>query len=363
MNRIGVFGATGQTGRLICQLLLEKEDVEVLACARTPEKLLKLQTSLDSLGTRLSTQVVDVHDSANVDSVLDKVDLIVGATSQWCDGPVLAARAAESSTNYCGIYLSNSEKWKRLRKLHDVCLERGVTIVDDCGTHPGLPAVMIRWISTRTPLRAAWVGGKFDLEWDSLGLTDETVADFVSEIETADPSVFSQGSWKKGYRLTRQFDFGVGQGPETCTPMLMEEIREVVETEPLDSTGFYIAGFGPLFDKAIIPLGILLSKFNRRMSGNLLWWGLRRFASRPGHAIVQLDGERADVSGTVKMTISHDDPYFLTAVPVVATIRQVLTAPKPGTWTQAAFVEPDQFVAHLQSMGLRVNSEYGLNAK
>ena len=361
MKRIGVFGATGQAGRLICQLLLEMEDVEVLACARTPDKLAQLQASLDSAGTKLTTQAVDIHNSAGVGNVLDKVDLIVGATSQWQDGPVLAARAAESSTHYCGIYLSNSDKWKRLRKLHDLCIERGITIIDDCGTHPGLPAVMIRWMNKRTPLRGAWVGGKLDLEWDSLGLTDETVADFVSEIETTDPSVYAERTWKRGYRFTRQFDFGIGQGPKTCAPMLMEEMREVVETETLDSTGFYIAGFGPFFDNAIIPFSILLSKINRRMSRNLLWWGLRRFASRPGYAVVQLDGERADNAGFVKMTVSHDDPYFLTAVPVVATIQQVLTDPKPGTWTQATFVEPNTFFARLQSMGLRVRSENGLD--
>lgn len=362
MKRVGVFGATGQTGRLICQLLLEREDVEILACARTTEKLAKLQASLDSSGSRLSTQAIDLHDDAIVDGVVDEVDLIVGATSQWQDGLILAARAASSSTDYCGIYLSNADKWAQLRALHDTCLDRGVTVVDDCGTHPGLPAVMIRRIHVRTPLRSAWVGGKFDLQWDTLGLAEETVTDFVAEIETADPTVFIDGVWKRGYSLGRQFDFGAGRGPETCTPMLMEEIRELVETESIDSTGFYIAGFGPFIDYFIIPLSILLSKVNRRISRNLLWWGLRGYASRAGSAVVQLDGERADGAGPVKMTVSHDDPYFLTAVPVVATIQQVLTDPKPGVWTQAAFVEPDGFFESLQGMGLRVDTQTGTDA-
>ena len=356
MKKIAVFGATGQTGRLICQLLLDQDqDIQILACARTLEKLEKLQASLDSSGTRLTTHSIDLHNTAAVDSILGQVDLAVGATSQWQDGPALAARALEASIHYCGINLSNAEKWEQLRNMHDNSVERGISIVDDCGTHPALPGAMIRWVNQRTRLRAAWVAGKFDLQWESLGLVEETITDFIAEIENADPSVFTDGHWKKGYSNTRQFDFGTGKGPETCTPMLMEEIHEVVQTESLQSTGFYIAGFGTFIDYVIIPLSLVLSKINRKLSRNLLWWGLRRHASRPSFALVQLDGERED--GTpVKMTVAHDDPYYATAAPVVATILQALANPKPGVWTQAAFVETDAFFDSLQQMGLKVET-------
>ena len=43
MKKIAVFGATGQAGRPICQLLLEEQEYEVIACSRTPEKLDKLK--------------------------------------------------------------------------------------------------------------------------------------------------------------------------------------------------------------------------------------------------------------------------------------------------------------------------------
>ena len=357
MKRIAVFGATGHAGRLICKLLLGLEDFEVVACSRTREKLAKLQASLGPSSSRLSAETVDLHRVADLDRVLGQVDLVTGATSQWQDAPALAARAAESSTHFCGIYLSNHQKWQQLRELHDTCVERGVMVIDDCGTHPGLPAVMIRWMNERTPLRAAWVGGKFDLEWNALRPSEETVSDFVSEIEMADPSVFTDGHWKRGYSLMREFDFGKGRGPVACTPMLMEEIREVVETGSLDSVGFYIAGFGPLMDYVLIPLSMALTKVHRRMSRNLLWWGLRRHASRPPFAVVQLDGERADGSGPVKMRVSHDDPYYATAVPVVATILQALENPKPGVWTQAAFVEPGPFFDSVQEMGLQVTTQ------
>ncbi len=130
MKKIAVFGATGQTGRLICQLLLDQDqDIQILACARTLEKLEKLQASLDSSGTRLTTHSIDLHNTAAVDSILGQVDLAVGATSQWQDGPALAARALEASIHYCGINLSNAEKWEQLRNMHDNSVERGISIV------------------------------------------------------------------------------------------------------------------------------------------------------------------------------------------------------------------------------------------
>jgi len=39
----------------------------------------------------------------------------------------------------------------------------------------------------------------------------------------------------------------------------------------------------------------------------------------------------------------------------VAAIRQMLREPRPGVWTQAAFVKPDPFFQHLQEMGVEVD--------
>ena len=280
--------------------------------------------------------------------------MIVGATSQWQDSLVLAKRAAEASTHYCGTYLSNAEKWHALRKLESICLDHETMIVDDCGTHPGLPAAMIRRIMLQTPLKAAWVGGKFDLEWSRLDLSIETATDFMSEIESTDPSLFLEGRWKRGYSHARQFKFKNSQKSNNCIPMLIEEIRELAQSGDLPSTGFFIAGFSTFFDYVIIPVSMLLNKFNRRASGKLLIWALRRFASRPRYAELKLDAEVEDSGKTVSMVISHDDPYFITAVPVVETIRQIFSSPKPGVWTQGMFVEPETFFDNLQQMGVDV---------
>jgi hypothetical protein len=137
--------------------------------------------------------------------------------------------------------------------------------------------------------------------------------------------------------------------------MLMEEIRELAQSGVLPSTGFFIAGFSSFFDYVIIPVSMLLAKINRTASGKLLIWGLKRFASRPRYAELQLETEVEDSDKPVRMVVSHDDPYFITAVPVVETIRQMLNSPKPGVWTQGMFVEPEAFFDNLQQAGIGVD--------
>ncbi len=355
IKKIAVFGATGQTGRLICRQLLENQNYEVIACARTTQKLEKLKAYLDESGDQLTIRTVDLNRSDDLDKIIKEVDLVVGSTSQWQDSLTLASSAVKASIHYCGTYLSNPEKWKQLRELNSTCLSQGTMIVDDCGTHPGLPAAMIRRVMLHTPIHSAWVGGKFDLEWDRLELSIETATDFMAEIQSTDPSLFVKGQWKRGYSYARQFKFQDSQKSNNCIPMLMEEIRELAQSGAVPSTGFFIAGFSPFVDYVIIPVSILLTKMNPRASGKLLIWGLQRFASRPKCAKLQLEAEVEGSGKTVRMMVSHDDPYFITAAPVVETIRQVLSAPKPGVWTQGMFVEPEIFFDKLKQKGIDVD--------
>ncbi len=64
-----------------------------------------------------------------------------------------------------------------------------------------------------------------------------------------------------------------------------------------------------------------------------------------------------DDERSVGLRVFHQDPYLLTAIPIAATVQQMLSAPKPGVWTQAAFVEPRPFFENLERMGLKVELE------
>ncbi len=352
--RIAVVGATGNAGRRVTRLLLEDPRAEVTACARSRARLDELVTSLGPVAGRLTTRVADVDDEARLRGIAAGADIVIGATSHAHHGPVLAACALDAGASYLGIYLSDRRKWDRLRTLHQRCVEGGAMVVDDAGCHPGLPAAMIRFASAAGALRTAWVGAKFGLDWGASGVVGDTVADFLTEVEATDPSVFVDGGWVRGYRHSRRFDFRRGGGPESCVPMCLEEIRELADSGAVPSTGFYMAGFGPLMDWGVLPTSMILARVYRPAAITLFWWGLRTLASHAQQADLILEGTRAADGSPVAMVVSHPDPYVLTAVPVVATIRQMLATPKPGVWTQSGFVEPGPFFDTLAQMGVSV---------
>lgn len=354
--RVAVIGGTGNAGRLITRLLLEDPSAEVNACARSEARLHELETTLAPHPGSLHTTVVDVERERDLVEVASSTDLVVGATSLVEHGPGLASLAVDCGASYIGVYLSDRGKWSRLRRLQGRCVERGLMVVDDGGCHPGLPAVMIRLAAEDGGLEAAWVGAKFRLRWDELGVVGETIQDFLAEVERTDPSVFVDRAWVRGFRHSRSFDFGRGEGPESCVPMCIEEIRELAESGEVDSAGFFMAGFGPVMDYGILPASIGLAKLNRRLATILFWWGLRRLASAAERAVLLLDGTRRSDGSPVRIRVSHLDPYLLTAAPVVATIRQMIAAPRPGVWTQAAFVDPTGLFRAIREMGVSVEA-------
>ncbi|MBT8477837.1 MAG: KR domain-containing protein [Gemmatimonadetes bacterium] len=352
--RVVVLGATGQTGRVISRLLLDDRGIDLVVCGRSETRLTALASALSDTGRSISMSAFDLADTSRLDSILESADAVVGATSSWRDGPRIAERAVHNGTSYLGIYMSTPEKWTRLRALQGECLKRQIAVVGDGGLHPGLPGAMIRFVNEESPLTSAWVGGKFALSWSALDLAPETILDFVSELRAMDPAIFLDGEWARGYRHARRFDFGDGGGPASCVPMCLEEVRELVNDLPeLRSAGFFIAGFGPWVDYGLLPLALALGRIHARSASRLFWWGLRRFASSEEYAALSLEGTARD-GRQINLRVSHRDPYALTAISAAAAVRQLLAAPRPGVWTQAAFVQPRPFFESMQEMGAKI---------
>ncbi len=353
---VAVIGATGNAGRPIARLLLDDPSVEVNACARSEAALADLESTIGPSPGMLRTTVADVARSDDMLRVFGSADLVVGATSRSQHGMTLAELAVETGVSYLGLYLSEPAKWDRLRTLHTRCVERGVMVVDDGGWHPGVPAAMVRAAAEHGALSEAWVGASFGLRWDEIGVASETIDDFLTELEATDPSVWVEGGWVRGFRHARHFDFGVGEEPVSCIPMCLEEMRELAGSGTLDSTGFFMAGFGPALDYAVLPLSMGVAKVKRSWGAGLLWWGLRHFGSSDDIGVLVLDGRRAESGEAVRMRVWHADAYALTAIPAVATIRQMWSNPRPGVWTQASFVDPGHFFEQLREMGVNVEA-------
>jgi len=106
-------------------------------------------------------------------------------------------------------------------------------------------------------------------------------------------------------------------------------------------------------DERLDALALALGRVSLRAASRILLWGLRQFASSSEGAALVLEGVALD-GRRITLRVSHPDPYVLTGIPAVATVRQILAAPKPGVWTQSAFVEPRHFFQDVERLGASV---------
>lgn len=156
-----------------------------------------------------------------------------------------------------------------------------------------------------------------------------------------------------------KMDFGEPFGRLYAAPMLLEEMRALPDMIPsLQETGFYITGFNWFADFLIMPLVLgaikLFPRLAMRPMGRLLFWSLRRFSSPPYGVVLQM--EASGTSGRLRVRVSHEDGYVLTAVPTVACLRQYLdgTIAKPGLYLMAQVVEPERFLVDMAEMGIGI---------
>jgi len=130
----------------------------------------------------------------------------------------------------------------------------------------------------------------------------------------------------------------------------------------LRNTGFYVGGFDPVTNYGLIPLMMVglrvLPWVSYATWGRLLCWCSRTFNRPPYGTCLHLDaqGTTAGEQVSLHLDLEHSDEYELTAIPMVATIEQMLdgTAHRPGLHYMAHLPEPDRLLRDLAAMGIQI---------
>lgn len=362
LENILVVGAYGNTGRGICRLLASRGDVKLTIAGRDATRLTALAAELRGL----SAHPIDVLplDVAHACVLPAGVDLVVNATSLTALAPAIARAAITTGADAFDTNLSSPAKWSGLRALRPAIEAAGRCVVTDCGLHPGVPGALVRWVAADgLQLLSAQVFGAFALDWQSLRFSEAAIEDFAGELASMDPSALVSGAWRRSFALQRRIDFGQEVGRRTCTPMMMEEIRELPDSMPtLRDAGFYVAGFGWAVDFVAMPACMLVAKAGgaaRMLAGRMLLSALRRWTGPDRYAVVLLDAEgRAEgAPRRVRVRVAAGDAYALTSACVVAAVEQWLQGRRPpGLWTQAAYVVPGEFFRRIGELGAAVSA-------
>jgi saccharopine dehydrogenase-like NADP-dependent oxidoreductase len=338
---------------------------------------LAAQLNRDFKGDRVVGMRVDASQPACLARAFEGVDFVIVASSTTGYTQQVAFAALAAGIDYLDVQFSR-EKLRVLRSLQNEIEQAKRCFITEAGFHPGLPAALVRYVSQCfDQLHVARVASVIKIDWRNVFLSPSTAEEFVKEMMEYECLFYKGGVWRKarwaGMMDYRTFDFGGVFGEQYAVPMMLEEMRAIPDMFPsIRETGFYIGGFNWFVDWLVLPFAMVALRIspNRAVKpmSRLMDWGLKAFARPPYGVILRVEarGEKKGRDTEANISLSHQDGYMFTAIPVVAYMLQYLEGRirKPGLWMMGHLVDPDRLVLDMQRMGIKMsgpNNKGGFN--
>lgn len=358
MSTILILGGYGYTGKLLAKHLLAQTDVQIVIAGRSVEKAKAFADALNN--PRVSIRQADASNFESLTHALAGVTLCLVAAPVTHHAETVVRACLAARVDYLDVQFS-SQKLKALRAAEADITQAGLCFVTEAGYHPGLPAALIRYAAsklsvTESALTAGYLNMK-NIPYSEA--VDELMEGFIEY----QAQVFKNGAWTKPTSWDMQtFDFGEDIGKRACYSMFFEELRGIPEMYPtLKDAGFYISGanwFTDLLVTPIVFLGLKIApKRGLRPLGKLMWWGMGK--SKPPYVValkVEAKGQLDGVHAHANVRVAHPDGYELTAIPVVAYLKQYLdgSARKSGVHMMGHLADPARLFDDMQKMGAQV---------
>lgn len=358
MATILILGGYGYTGKFLAKHLLTYTDVNIIISGRSLQKASAFTAELDS--PRASAGYADASDKKSLLQALQGVTLCLVAAPTTHHADTVIRACIDARVDYLDVQFAAS-KLTALYAAKGEIEQTGLCFITEAGYHPGLPAALIRYAATKIDILESAVTAGY------ISMKNIPYSDAVDELMEAfleyQAQVFENGAWTtpSSWRM-RSFDFGPDIGNRLCYSMFFEELRDLPDMFPaLKETGFYISGTNWLVDLLMMPLifvGLKLApKRGIRPLGKLTWWAMGK--TKPPYFIalkVEAKGQKDGQPAQVEVRVAHPDGYEITAIPVVAYLRQYLDASaRPcGVHMMGHIAEPIRLFRDMQMMGAEV---------
>jgi saccharopine dehydrogenase (NAD+, L-lysine-forming) len=370
-----ILGGYGNAGRLIANLLLGESKSNVIISGRNLNRAESFAEELNKnyLGNRVKAIQVDAQNADQLKLAFRDITMVVAASSTAALTEIVATSAIQSNIDYFDIQFSH-EKIRILRTLENKIIRSGLCFITDGGYHPGIPAAMIRYATTRMNLvTEAVVGAIMNINWKAYQFSDETIREFTDELKVGSPLVYKNGLWEKarwgGMFDTLKMNFGASYGKKELFPMFLEEMRELpIKFPTLKKTGFYIGGMDWFSNWISFPLAAtwfyVFPRSQATWIRSMIFWGMKKFSKPPYFTCIRMESKGISMGKSMRydVTLSHADGYMFTAIPVVACLKQYIEgdSKKPGLFTQGEIVEPVQFMHDMKRMGIQVEENLSI---
>ena len=367
-KNILILGGSGNTGEKIAQLLLKHTNVQIVLGARN-EQNLRLTAGKLNEPNRVTWVSIDVSNMESLVKAFTDIDMIISAASTAKFTRNIANACVVAKCDYLDVQYS-TEKVSVLKSMRIEIEQAELCFISEAGFHPGLPSALVRYADIQMDeLESAITAGAISADWKNTTMTEATKTEFIKELNDYEMQFLEDGNWKEpGFWSMKDFltiDFGNPAGKRMCIPMFFEELRDLPKQIPsLKNAGFYVAGFGWFADYIIMPFVLLMMKVSPNIMakpmGNLFAWAWKVSSKPPYYAILKLEakGRTKGKDTSFEMTLSHEDGYWFTAIPVVACLLQYLdgTFKKSGLHWMGQLVEPVRLMDDMKIMGIKVES-------
>jgi saccharopine dehydrogenase (NAD+, L-lysine-forming) len=357
--RVLVLGGYGGAGSSISHLLLQETDCDIVIAGRHKAKALELCARLNTKFPGRATGVfADASQSDSLKLAMQGVDLIISASTSLDYVEVVAEVALQEDVDYLDIHYPQ-QRVNVLKRLAEQITAQGRCFVTQAGFNPGLSSVLVRLAKDHfTQYEMARVGVAMNTRFEK----GEALNEFLDSLGNYKSDLFREGRWRKASVTdVVTFDFGRTLGKKQCFPMSMEEMWALPEMLGLKELGFFAAGMNWFVDYLIIPAAFVLGKVHkglgRAILASLMVSALERFSPLQEEVAIIMEAAGYDEAGPKKfrITVRHNDAYFITAAPVVAFVRQYLQEKiPPGLNIMGHAVDPEIMIKDLQRMGVEV---------
>ena len=176
-----LLGGYGNLGRLIASYLLPRSNIRIVLAGRNLEKAVAAarELNLKHDTKQVSALRVDATNPRDLDAAFADVDLVVVASSTMDSVGTVARAALEARIDYFDTLLSSSAKIAALRVIEGEIERAGLCFVTDGGSHPGLPAVLVRCAADHFDfMEVANVSALMQVDWKSLSFSADTPGSF-----------------------------------------------------------------------------------------------------------------------------------------------------------------------------------------
>ncbi|MCB2198663.1 saccharopine dehydrogenase NADP-binding domain-containing protein [bacterium] len=364
-----ILGGYGETGKRLARYLLASTTCRIVVGGRDASKAESFAAELND--SQMSDRVLgirlDATERESVRDALQGVNLFIQAGPALPEEVVrlLAEEVLNAAADWIDIQLDSTQA-AILSTFEERMKEEGRCFVTQGGYHPGLPALLIRWAARHSPHLEKAIVSSYLNQKGGLPFTSG-VDELMDMFRGYEAHMLHGGEWVKVKGTTPDdfpkvtFPFGIGK--QMTTPMDLEEMKSLTEIMPdIKESGFLIGGFNWFTNYIVSPIVMVGMKvlpfIPLRSWGRLFSWSCCRFARPPYGVVVQVEarGQKNGQEYDLSLAMYHDDGYDLTAIPVVATIRQMLdgTCHTPGLYFQAWLPEPTRMIRDMQKMGVKI---------